>query len=46
MNITFASECKSAFLEDYMVVWTSAMIQTELDRKHNQILDFFNQIPF
>ena len=31
-----ASECKSAFLEDHMVIGTSAMIQTELDCIVNQ----------
>ena len=31
-----AAECKSAFLEDYMIVGTSAMIQTELDSIVNQ----------
>ena len=31
-----ANECKSTFLEDYMVVGTSAMIQTELDCIVNQ----------
>ena len=35
-------ECKSTFLEDYMVVGTSAMIQTELDSIVNQYTDKFN----
>lgn len=33
--------CKSSFLEDYMVVGTSAMIQTELDCIVNQYTDKF-----
>ena len=36
-----ASECRSAFLEDYMIVGTSAMIQTELDSIVNQYTDMF-----
>ena len=36
-----ASECKSLFLDDYMVVGTSAMIQTELDCIVNQYTDKF-----
>lgn len=36
-----ASECKSLFLEDYMIVGTSAMIQTELDCIVNQYTDKF-----
>ncbi len=36
-----ASECSSSFLEDYMVVGTSAMIQTELDCIVNQYTDKF-----
>ena len=35
------SECKSAFLEDRMVIGTSAMIQTELDCIVNQYTDQF-----
>ena len=34
--------CKSSFLEDYMIVGTSAMIQTELDCIVNQYTDKFN----
>ena len=34
-------ECKSSFLEDYMVVGTSAMIETELDCIVNQYTDKF-----
>ena len=36
-----AAECKSTFLEDYMIVGTSAMIQTELDCIINQYTDKF-----
>lgn len=36
-----ASECKSFFNEDYMIVGTSAMIQTELDCIVNQYTDKF-----
>ena len=36
-----ASECKSIFNEDYMIVGTSAMIQTELDCIVNQYTDKF-----
>ena len=36
-----ASECQSSFLEDYMIVGTSAMIQTELDCIVNQYTDKF-----
>ena len=36
-----AAECKSSFLEDYMIVGTSAMIQTELDCIVNQYTDKF-----
>ena len=36
-----AAECKSSFLEDYMIVGTSAMIQTELDCIMNQYTDKF-----
>ena len=34
-------ECKSSFLEDYMVIGTSAMIETELDCIVNQYTDKF-----
>ena len=37
-----SAECSSAFLEDYMIVGTSAMIQTELDCIVNQYTDKFN----
>ena len=37
-----ARECKSSFLEDHMVVGTSAMIQTELDGIVNQYTDMFS----
>ena len=36
-----ANECKSSFLEDHMVIGTSAMIQTELDCIVNQYTDQF-----
>ena len=36
-----ANECKSFFLEDQMVIGTSAMIQTELDCIVNQYTDHF-----
>ena len=36
-----ATECKSSFLEDYMIVGTSAMVQTELDCIVNQYTDKF-----
>ena len=40
-----ANECKSSFLEDHMVVGTSAMVQTELDCIVNQYTDQFSN-PF
>ena len=36
-----ANECKSSFLDDHMVIGTSAMIQTELDCIVNQYTDQF-----
>ena len=36
-----AAQCQSSFLEDYMIVGTSAMIQTELDSIINQYTDKF-----
>lgn len=36
-----AKECQSSFLDDYMIVGTSAMIQTELDCILNQYTDKF-----
>lgn len=36
-----SSQCKSSFLEDYMIVGTSAMTQTELDSIINQYTDKF-----
>ena len=36
-----AADCESSFLEDYMVVGTSAMVQTELDSIVNQYTDLF-----
>ena len=35
------NECKSSFLEDYMIIGTSAMTQTELDCIVNQYTDQF-----
>ena len=37
-----AEECKSSFLDDYMIVGTSAMVQTELDCIVNQYTDKFS----
>ena len=37
-----SQECKSSFLEDYMIIGTSAMIQTELDCIVNQYTDKFS----
>ena len=39
---TAAAECRSSFLEEDMIVGTSAMIQTELDSIVNQYTDKFN----
>ena len=36
-----STECKSTFLEDHMIVGTSAMIQTDLDSIVNQYTDMF-----
>ena len=36
-----AAECKSSFLDDYMIVGTSAMVQAELDCIVNQYTDKF-----
>ena len=36
-----ASKCQSIFLDDYMIVGTSAMIETELDSIVNQYTDKF-----
>ena len=36
-----ATQCKSSFLEDSMIVGTSAMIETELDSIVNQYTDKF-----
>ena len=36
-----AEECKSSFLDDYMIVGTSAMVHTELDSIVNQYTDKF-----
>ena len=36
-----SAQCRSSFLEEYMIVGTSAMIQTELDSIVNQYTDKF-----
>ena len=41
LTIKVSEECKSSFLEDYMIIGTSAMIQTELDCIVNQYTDKF-----
>ena len=41
-TVKAAAECKSSFLEEYMIVGTSAVIQTELDCIVNQYTDKFN----
>ena len=40
-----ASECKSTFLDDYMIIGTSTLVQTELDCIVNQFSGKFNN-PF
>ena len=40
-----ASECKSSFLEDHMIIGTSALVQTEIDCIVNQYSGQFNN-PF
>ncbi|MBQ0081846.1 MAG: chloramphenicol acetyltransferase, partial [bacterium] len=44
MSLTRAavSSCKSSFLENHMVIGTSAVIETELDSVVNQYSDKFN----
>ena len=41
LTVQAARECKSTFLEDHMVIGTSAMIKTELDCIVNQYTDQF-----
>lgn len=41
LTVQCAEECRSSLLEDYMVVGTSAMIQTEIDSIVNQYTDKF-----
>lgn len=41
LTATAASECKSTFIEDRMIIGTSAMIQTELDCIVNQYTNQF-----
>lgn len=36
-----SAQCKSSFLENYMIIGTSAMVQTELDSIINQYTDKF-----
>lgn len=40
-----ANDCKSSFLEDYMIIGTSTLVQTELDCIVNQYSGIFNN-PF
>jgi len=40
-----ARECKSSFLDDYMIIGTSTLVQTEIDCIVNQYSDKFNN-PF
>ena len=42
LTMQAAKECKSTFLDDHMVIGTSAMIQTELDCIINQYTDKFS----
>ena len=42
LTVQAANQCKSIFLEDHMVIGTSAMIQTELDCIVNQYTDQFS----
>ena len=41
LTVQVENDCKSTFLEDYMVIGTSAMIETELDCIVNQYTDQF-----
>ena len=41
LTVQAANECKSSFLDEHMVIGTSAMIQTELDCIVNQYTDQF-----
>ena len=41
LTLQAASECKSSFIEDSMIVGTSAMVHTELDSIVNQYTDKF-----
>ena len=45
MTAQTAKECKSTTLEDYMIIGTSAIVQTELDCIVNQYSGIFNN-PF
>ena len=42
LTVQAVDQCKSIFLEDHMVIGTSAMIQTELDCIVNQYTDQFS----
>ncbi len=42
LTVQAANECKSSFLDEHMVIGTSAMIQTELDCIVNQYTDQFS----
>ena len=42
LTVQAVDQCKSIFLEDHMVIGTSAMIQTELDSIVNQYTDQFS----
>ena len=42
LTMQAATECKSSFLDEYMVIGTSAMIQTELDCIVNQYTEKFS----
>ena len=41
LTVQTMEKCESAFLDDYMIVGTSAMVQTELDSIVNQYSDKF-----
>ena len=42
LTMRTCAECKSSFLEENMIIGTSAMVQTELDSIVNQYTDKFN----
>ena len=45
LTVQAASECKSSFLEDHMIIGTSTLVQTDIDCIVNQFSDKFNN-PF